>query len=66
MTERPTLDRFIVRIYRVDMKKSGKIAGLVEATDGSGRRESFVDAASRPVYKTGLGKREEKNRTMGP
>jgi hypothetical protein len=43
MTERPTLESFIVRIYRIDTEDPRKIAGLAEATDGSGKRESFTD-----------------------
>jgi hypothetical protein len=43
MTERPALDSFIVRIYRVDTEDSRKIAGLLEAMDGSGKREAFTD-----------------------
>jgi hypothetical protein len=43
MTEHPTLESFIVRIYRVDTEDPWKIAGLVEATDGSGKREPFTD-----------------------
>ena len=43
MTERPTLESYIVRIYRVDTENSRNITGLVEATDGSGKREPFTD-----------------------
>ena len=40
--ERPASESFIVRIYRVDTGDGRKIAGLVEALDGSGEKESFV------------------------
>lgn len=43
MTEKLTLDSFIVRIYRTNMEDSHKITGLVEAMDGSGEREPFAD-----------------------
>lgn len=43
MTEHATLESFIVRIYRVDSEDPGRIAGLVEAIDSSGKRESFAD-----------------------
>lgn len=40
---KPTLDSFIVRIYRIDPEDLQKITGLVETTDGSGMRKSFAD-----------------------
>lgn len=40
--ERPTSETFIVRIYRVDTQDGQKIAGLVEALDGSGEKEPFT------------------------
>ncbi len=43
MTEHSTSESFIVRIYRVDTEDCRKLTGLVEAMDGSGRRESFND-----------------------
>jgi hypothetical protein len=42
MTEKLTLDSFIVRIYRADMEDQRKITGLVEVMDGSGEREHFA------------------------
>lgn len=42
MTERPTIDSFVVRIYRIDTNDPGKITGLVEALDGSENREPFA------------------------
>jgi hypothetical protein len=42
MPQRPALESFIVRIYKVDAKDRRKIQGLVEAMDGSGRHESFA------------------------
>ena len=43
MTECTTLESFIVRVYRVDIDDRRRIIGLVEATDGSDRREAFAD-----------------------
>lgn len=42
MTERPTIDSFVVRIYRIDTNDPGKITGLVEVLDGSENREPFA------------------------
>jgi hypothetical protein len=44
MTEHSTADSFIVRIYRFDTDDQRKLAGLVEATDGSGERQPFTDS----------------------
>jgi hypothetical protein len=43
MTELSTLDSFIVRIYRINTNDISKITGIIEALDGSGKRESFAD-----------------------
>ncbi len=43
MTEHSTSDSVIVRIYRFDSGDPRRLTGLVEAMDGSGRRESFAD-----------------------
>lgn len=39
-----TAQSFIVRIYRVDTEDRRKIAGQVEALDGSGKKKTFRDA----------------------
>lgn len=39
-----TAQSFIVRLYRIDTEDTGKITGLVEALDSSGRQEPFRDA----------------------
>jgi hypothetical protein len=44
MTEHSTANSFIVRIYRFDTVDRRKLAGLVEATDGSGERLPFTDS----------------------
>ena len=44
MEENLTARSFIVRLYRVDTEDTGKITGLVEALDGSGRQAPFRDA----------------------
>jgi len=44
MTELSTANSFIVRVYRVDFEDPHKLAGLVEALDGSGERTPFTDA----------------------
>jgi hypothetical protein len=43
MTEQSTSNSFIVRIYRFDTEDPRRLTGLVEAMDGSGRRESFAN-----------------------
>jgi hypothetical protein len=43
MTELSTAESFIVRIYRIDTEDQKKLAGLVEAMDGSGERTPFTD-----------------------
>jgi hypothetical protein len=43
MTERSTLESFIIRIYRIDTEDKNKLTGLVEAMDGSGERTPFTD-----------------------
>jgi len=43
MTEIPTAESYILRIYRVDTEDPKRLAGLVETMDGSGERESFAD-----------------------
>jgi hypothetical protein len=44
MTDHSTADSFIIRIYRYDTDDQRKLAGLVEATDGSGERLPFTDS----------------------
>lgn len=39
-----TAQSFIVRVYRVDTEDRRKIAGQVEALDGSGQKKPFRDA----------------------
>lgn len=43
MTKLSTVDSFIVRIYRIDTEDQKKLAGLIEAMDGSGARTPFTD-----------------------
>jgi hypothetical protein len=43
MTEHSIADSFIVRLYRFDTDDQRKLAGLVEAMDGSGERQPFTD-----------------------
>jgi len=43
MAEQSTRDSFIVRIYQFDTADKSKVAGLVEAIDGSGTNASFKD-----------------------
>ena len=43
MTERATLESFIVHVYRLDTEDPGKIVGVVEPTDGRKTREPFTD-----------------------
>jgi len=43
MTEYATIHSFIIRIYRGDTQDPRKIAGRVEALDGSGMSASFAD-----------------------
>jgi hypothetical protein len=62
MTEHSTTDSFIVRIYRFDTDDQRKLAGLVEATDGSGERLPFTDIDELAVIlNRGMGKRIGKN-----
>ena len=43
MTEQAIMDSFVVRVYRCDTDDRRKVAGMVEATDGSGFAASFKD-----------------------
>jgi hypothetical protein len=43
MSEQPTSESFIVRVYRVSTGDHRSIIGLVEALDGSEERERFGD-----------------------
>ena len=43
MTEFSTRDSFIVRVYRYDPAKRGKLQGAVERIDGSGSNAPFKD-----------------------
>ncbi len=40
----PSLDSFIIRIYRVDPGNDRGLVGIVELVDGSGQHETFFDA----------------------
>jgi hypothetical protein len=66
MTERPTLESYIVRIYRVDTEDPRKIAGMVEPTDGSGKREPFTDLEELGAILGGRGKGTRKGRKKRP
>lgn len=41
--QQPIPRSFLVRVYRIDPQAPDKIAGQVEAIDGSGERASFTD-----------------------
>lgn len=54
MTELSTAVSFIVRIYRIDTEDQKKLAGLVEAMDGSGERTPFTDIIELTAVLNGL------------
>ena len=43
MAEQTIMDSFVVRVYRYDTDDSRRLAGMIEATDGSGFAASFKD-----------------------
>lgn len=67
MSERLTVDSFIVRIYRADTENRRKFTGMVEAMDGSGSREPFTDLDELgAILNRHTGKPQKKRGKTGP
>jgi len=62
MTEHSIADSFILRIYRFDTNDQRKLAGMVEATDGSGERLPFTDSEELAVIVNGFVRKHRKGR----